>query len=137
MATDRLSLETQTFFNEVYQQTPAGELIHAFNHTALHPRNQPGNFFKRISPNNQGGRFKVSLASGTKGEFQRILRKLWRMEIPGKDHVESYLRDQYRRNHCLAPTTNHHRRMGFREFAHTRTESQQDHRGRRRHDPDT
>jgi hypothetical protein len=36
-----------------------------------------------------------------KDGLPRILLKLWKIEVPGKDHVESYLRDQYRRNFRL------------------------------------
>lgn len=101
MATDRLSLETQTLFNEVSQQPTAGDFIHSLNHTVLHPGNQPGNFFGKNLPINQD-----SLPSGPNGRLQRILRKLWRMEIPGKDKVEDYLRDQYRRNLRLSTIRN-------------------------------
>jgi integrase/recombinase XerD len=34
------------------------------------------------------------------------LKKLWKADIPGKDHIESYLRDQYRRNLRLSTIQN-------------------------------
>ncbi len=36
----------------------------------------------------------------------RILKKLWKEDIPGKSHIESYLRDQYRRNLSLTTIKN-------------------------------
>jgi integrase/recombinase XerD len=106
MTMERLPLETQTFFNEAPQQNRVGDLIHPLNHTALHPGNQPGNFFGRIPTIKQKGRLKDRLPSDAKGGFLGILRKLGRMEILGKDHVEHYLRDQYRRNLRLSTIQN-------------------------------
>ena len=103
---ERLPLETQTLFNKVLQKNPADDLIHLPDHSALHSGNQPGNFFGTIPTIKQKGGLKDRFASGTKGGLQRILRKLWRMEIPGKDKVEDYLRDQYRRNLRLSTIGN-------------------------------
>jgi len=36
----------------------------------------------------------------------RILKKLWKEDIPGRNHVEHYLRDQYRRNLRLSTIEN-------------------------------
>lgn len=103
---ERMPLESQAHFNEGLQKNPVGDIIHSPDHSALHSGNQPGNFIGTIPTIEQKNGLKDRYASGTKGGLQRILRKLWRMEIPGKHKVEDYLRDQYRRNLRLSTIRN-------------------------------
>ena len=42
-----------------------------------------------------------------KNGLTHYLKKLWKEDIPGKNHVESYLRDQYRRNFRLSTIKNY------------------------------
>jgi site-specific recombinase XerD len=40
---------------------------------------------------------------GRRRGLEAVMRKLWEKDLPGKSHIEGYLRDQYRRN--LKPST--------------------------------
>ncbi len=42
-----------------------------------------------------------------KNGLTHYLKKLWKEDIPGRNHVESYLRDQYRRNFRLSTIENY------------------------------
>ena len=98
MTMERLPLEAHNFFDGVSRQNPAGDLIHPTNHDALDPGNQPANLFGTFPNTKAKGRLKGSYPIDTKGGLYGILQKLWGKEILGKDHIELYLRDQYRRN---------------------------------------
>lgn len=103
---ERLPVETQMLVNEVRQHTLASNLNHALNHTVLYPGNQPGNFYTKIPTTEQSCQSKDSCPLGTKEGFIGIVKKLREMEIPGRDKVEHYLRDQYRRNLRLGTIRN-------------------------------
>ncbi|MCP3943447.1 MAG: tyrosine-type recombinase/integrase [Desulfobacteraceae bacterium] len=59
------------------------------------PQTVAANFFHL---SNQTGSKKEKPALVEKNGLTHILKKLWKEDIPGKSHIESYLRDQYRRN---------------------------------------
>ena len=73
---------TQAFFNEALQQNVAANLFHL---------------------SNKADQKKEKPVSVEKKGLTQILQKLWQEDIPGKPHIERYLRDQYRRN--LRPNT--------------------------------
>jgi len=73
---------TQAFFNEALQQSVAANLFHL---------------------SNKADQKKEKPVSVEKKGLTQILQKLWQEDIPGKSHIERYLRDQYRRN--LRPNT--------------------------------
>ncbi len=68
---------TQGFSNEALSQDVAANFFHL---------------------SNQGDLEKEKSALTENKGLTRILKKLWQADIPGKNHIESYLRDQYRRN---------------------------------------
>ncbi len=76
---------TQEFSNEAVQQNIATNFFHLSNQTDLK---------------------KEKFALAENNGLTRILKKLWKKDIPGKNHIENYLRDQYRRNLRLATIEN-------------------------------
>jgi hypothetical protein len=94
MTTEMLPLNSESVLGPARQQEPTGELITLSKHTPVQAPDQPGNRISQaeFSPENTRNHFDV------KGHFQNILRKLQKMELPGKEHLESYLKGQYRRN---------------------------------------
>jgi len=80
-----ITSHTQEFSNEALTEKVAANFFHLSNQTDLNKE-------------------KPALA-GNNG-LTRILKKLWKEEIPGKNHVEHYLRDQYRRNLRLSTIEN-------------------------------
>ncbi len=68
---------TQQFFHEISTQNFAGNLLYLSNQVDL--KNEEPDFLEG-------------------NDLTPILKKLWEKEIPGKNHVDTYLRDQYRRN---------------------------------------
>ena len=64
----------------------------------LHPGNLPVNFFGCISSVQKNNGFVDDFHVGAARWFSDLLKRLWRTDISDKDHVEQYLRDQYRRN---------------------------------------
>jgi integrase/recombinase XerD len=98
MATNRLSLETQKYLTAIPQQIPTKDISHSQNHTCLNPDNQSGCYLQRILIVKQNSQLKDRRSFLPKDGLSGILLKLWQIEVPGKDHVECYLRDQYRRN---------------------------------------
>lgn len=101
MATNELSLETQKYSTTIPQQFPAECISHLQNHTCLNPDNQAASHLQPILIIKQNGQLKDSRNFLPKDVLSGILLKLWQIEVPGKDHVECYLRDQYRRNFRL------------------------------------
>ncbi len=95
MAMERTRLEKHNCFGE----TPPGDfpdhLITPPNDNGFYPGFQPEFLLNQIQPAG-------CLLSPNKG-LDRILSKLQEEEIPGKEYVEQYLRNQYRRN--LRPRT--------------------------------
>lgn len=73
---------TQEFLDEALQQNVAANLFHL---------------------SNKADQKKDKHVSVEKKGLTQILQKLWQEDIPGKPHIERYLRDQYRRN--LRPNT--------------------------------
>jgi hypothetical protein len=67
----------------------------------LIPDNQAASYLAPILIVKQTSQLKSRHNFLSKDGLSRILLKLWQIEVPGKDHVESYLRDQYRRNFRL------------------------------------
>jgi len=76
---------TQEFSIETLPQTVGTNFFHLSNQTDLNKE-------KPALVGNNG--------------LTRILKKLWKEDIPGKNHIESYLRDQYRRNLRLTTIKN-------------------------------
>lgn len=76
---------TQEFSNEVLQQNVATNFFHL---------------------SDQIDQKKEKSALAVNNGLTRILKKLWKANIPGKNHIESYLRDQYRRNLRLSTIQN-------------------------------
>jgi len=77
---------TQEFSNEVLQQNVVTNFFHLSNQTDL----------KKGKP-----------ALVKNNGLTHILKKLWKEDIPGKIHIEDYLRDQYRRNLRLTTIKNY------------------------------
>ena len=102
MAMERLPFEASPFLSKISRQEPGHTLNHPQNHNRLDPINQPENSIKDLSDSfrNEENR------SCSRDNFQRILNKLQPMDVPGKDHVEAYLQDKYRRNHRLSHIQN-------------------------------
>jgi integrase/recombinase XerD len=101
MATNRLLFETQKYLTEIPQQIPTKGFCHSQNHICLIPDNQAASYLAPILIVKQTSQLKIRHNFLSKDGLSRILLKLWQIEVPGKDHVESYLRDQYRRNFRL------------------------------------
>ncbi|MCP4551049.1 MAG: tyrosine-type recombinase/integrase [Bacteroidetes bacterium] len=66
-------------------------------------KNVGTNFFHLLDQTEQ--KKKESALTKNNG-LSRILKKLWKEDIPGKNHIEDYLRDQYRRNLRLTTIKN-------------------------------
>ena len=98
MAMERLSSRKRNYFRECPQQNLHDHLIIPPDHSEFSSGNQPGSFFiqnRLIEQEAHSGHRTFSNASEG---LERFLLKLWEKEIPGKEHVDLYLRDQYRRN---------------------------------------
>jgi len=67
------------------------QLEDALNFTDSEPKFQAITCFKGSGANNETIQSKP-------GSLGYLLKKLWEKTIPGKEHIEEYLRDQYRRN---------------------------------------
>ncbi len=76
---------TQEFSNEVLRQNVVTNFFHLSDQTDQKKE-------KSALTENNG--------------LMRILKNLWKEDIPGKNHVEDYLRDQYRRNLRLTTIKN-------------------------------
>ncbi|MEN8187996.1 MAG: tyrosine-type recombinase/integrase [Bacteroidota bacterium] len=76
---------TQEFSNEVLRQNVATNFFHLSDQTEQK---------------------KEEFALTENNGLSRILKKLWKEDIPGKNHIEDYLRDQYRRNLRLTTIKN-------------------------------
>ncbi len=74
----------------------------AFSNQVL-PQNDSGNFFD-VSHQTDLKKERSVLAENN--GLTLILKKLWKEDIPGKNHIENYLRDQYRRNLRLSTIEN-------------------------------
>ena len=68
------------------------------------PHNIPANFFY-LSNHIDLKKEKPVLVE--KNGLTHYLKKLWKEDIPGKNHVENYLRDQYRRNLSVSTIKNY------------------------------
>ena len=75
----------QEISNEALQQDVTANFFHLSNQTDLKKE-------KSVCAENKG--------------LTRILEKLWKKDLPGENHIESYLRDQYRRNLRLSTIQN-------------------------------
>jgi integrase/recombinase XerD len=80
-----ITSHTQKFSNETLTEKVAANFFHLSNQTDLNKEK--------------------SALAGNNG-LTHILKKLWKEDIPGENHVESYLRDQYRRNLRLTTIKN-------------------------------
>jgi len=80
-----ITSHTQEFSNEALPEKVAANFFHLSNQTDLNKE-------KFVLVGNNG--------------LTRILKKLWKEDIPGKNHIENYLRDQYRRNLRLTTIQN-------------------------------
>ncbi len=76
---------TQEFSDEVLQQKVVTNIFHISNKADQKKE-------KHVPVENKG--------------LTQILQKLWQEDLPGKTHIESYLRDQYRRNLRLTTIKN-------------------------------
>ena len=68
--------------------------------------NQPDKLPETTSTNEGNGGPEFTPGFYQKGSIDHIINKLRVMEIPGKDHVEHFLRAQYRRNYRLTSINN-------------------------------
>ncbi len=75
----------QEFSNQVLPQNDSGNYFHVSHQIDLKKE-------KPVRAENNG--------------LTLILKKLWKEDIPGKKHIENYLRDQYRRNLRLSTIEN-------------------------------
>jgi len=102
MTTNRLSLEIQKHLTTIPQHIPTKGISHSPNNTCgLIPDNQAASYPPSILIVKQTSPLKDRYNSLPTDGLSGILMKLRKIEIPGKDHVESYLRNQYRRNFRL------------------------------------
>jgi hypothetical protein len=102
MTTNRLSLEIQKHLTTIPQHIPTKGISHSPNNTCgLIPDNQAASYPPSILIVKQSSQLKDRSNSLPTDGLSGILMKLRQIEIPGKDHVESYLRNQYRRNFRL------------------------------------
>ena len=102
MSTNRLSLEIQKHLTTIPQHIPTKGISHSPNNTCgLIPDNQAASYPPSILIVKQTSQLKDRYNSLPTDGLSGILMKLRKIEIPGKDHVESYLRNQYRRNFRL------------------------------------
>lgn len=121
---DRLISERHNRFSETLQDN-----FH--DHTIFPPDNEFYPVFQSESLSNQvppigeethlGGRNPFSADKG----LDRILRKLWEEEIPGRRYVEKYLRNQRRRN--FRPSTIRHSFAIIRSFLRRIDEREKEH----------
>ena len=98
MATTSSPLDHQAFSPSAVRHHPSGVQVLSSDHSALNAHNLPVNFFGCISSVQRKDGFVEDLHIGTARWFSDLLKRLWRTDISNKDHVEQYLRDQYRRN---------------------------------------
>jgi hypothetical protein len=102
MTTNRLSLEIQKHLTTIPQHIPTKGISHSPNNTCGSiPDNQAASYPPSILIVKQTSQLKDRCNSLPTDGLSGILMKLRKIEIPGKDHVESYLRNQYRRNFRL------------------------------------
>jgi len=103
MAMERLTSEHRSDFKEPPQQKLHNSTRIPQNHIELESDIQPSAFNRQIpSPSQEAHLRNRALFSVNEG-LEKILVKLREKELPGKEFVELYLRDQYRRN--LRPNT--------------------------------
>jgi len=103
MAMERLTLEKHNHFREAPQENLHDHLIFPPGDNGFYPTFQPESLPSQVpSMVDEGHLRSQNLFSADKG-LDHILRKLWEEEIPGKEYVEEYLRNQRRRN--LRPST--------------------------------
>jgi site-specific recombinase XerD len=91
---------TQKLSNKNFSQETYGTFLNPLNHTGSnnHRTNLiQNNLIIKQNYKQKGGHYSIG-----KNQLIRILMKLRRMKIMGKQHIERYLRDQYRRNLTLS-----------------------------------
>jgi integrase/recombinase XerD len=91
---------TQKLSNKNFSQETYGTFLNPLNHTGSnnHRTNLiQNNLIIKQNYKQKGGHYSIG-----KNQLVRILMKLRRMKIMGKQHIERYLRDQYRRNLTLS-----------------------------------
>ncbi len=102
MTREPLQFETSRNSSRFTLQSPIGIHLDLPDHTPFQPGNQPGSSMPQTKISSEKNRN----IFGSRDKFQAILTKLQGIEIPGKEHVELYLRDQYRRNLRLSSIKN-------------------------------
>ncbi len=103
MAMERLTLEKHNHFREAPQENLHDHLIFPPGDNEFYPTFQPESLPSQVpSMGDEGHLGSRNLFSADKS-LDCILRRLWEEEIPGKEYVEEYLRNQRRRN--LRPST--------------------------------
>lgn len=98
MTMERLPFETRPFLGKISHQEIHRSSTRIPDHNLPQPVNQGENLISGVSGSSQSTKNRSESGSN----FQVILQKLQKLDIPGKDHVEAYLRDKYRRNHRLS-----------------------------------
>jgi integrase/recombinase XerD len=91
---------TQELFNKNFSKDTYGTFSNPLNHIGSdnHRTNLiQNNLIIKQNYKQKGGHYSIG-----KNQLVRILMKLRRMKIMGKQHIEHYLRDQYRRNLTLS-----------------------------------
>lgn len=95
---ERLTSEKHNSFGEAPQGNLHDHLIFPPDDNEFYPAFQPESLRNQVPPIGEerplGGRNPFSADKG----LDRIFRKLWEEDIPGKRYVEQYLRNQRRRN---------------------------------------
>jgi site-specific recombinase XerD len=90
----RLPLGTDQFLARIPRDGLADGPINLSHNTPLESGNQLENRAGRFLSSSQDAR----IGSCGRADFDRILHRLRALQIPGRDHLEDYLHDRYRRN---------------------------------------
>ena len=94
MARERSQIETDPFYSKISRHSDPECVDRLSDHTPVQPVYQPGIVLLPREFHAQKDR----RGPGKKDKFQGILRRLQAKEMPGREHLESYLRHQHRRN---------------------------------------
>ncbi len=106
MAMNKFLFETQTPFRADSHHPLVEGGIRPPNQIFPHPGKQPGQLPEASPINDENGGPEFTPVLYQKGSIDHIINKLREMEIPGKVHIEHFLRDQYRRNYRLTSINN-------------------------------
>lgn len=106
MAMNKFLFEAQTAFREDSDHPLVGGGIQPPSQIIPHPGKQPDKLPETSSTNDESGGPELAPVFYQKGSIDHIINKLREMDIPGRVHVEHFLRDQYRRNYRLTSINN-------------------------------